>query len=67
MKKQKNDKNIDNNKRIENSFKMKKYKSEYYVTDQNVNYYNVEGYNQKNKKLKVNFVTAAIIYCYNYH
>ncbi len=33
MKKQKNDKNIDNNKRIENSFKMKKYKSEYYVTD----------------------------------
>ncbi len=44
MKKQKDNKNI-NNEKTENFLKMKKCKSDYYVTDQNVNYYEVKDYN----------------------
>ncbi len=66
MKKQ--EKNEINNKEIENSVKMKNHKSDYYITDLNVNFYNIKVYNQKeNKELEVNFVIIAMILCCDYH
>jgi len=75
MKKQEKNKNI-NNEEVENSFKVKKHESDYYVvkefsyhaTNSNINFYDVEVYNQKdNKKLEVNFVTIFIIQCCDCH
>ncbi len=66
MKKQ--EKNEVNNEETENSVKMKNHKSGYYITDLNMNFYNVEVYNQKeNKESEVNFVTITMILCHNCH
>jgi len=43
--KEQEDNKKNNNKRTENSFKVKNYKSSYYAADLNVNYYKVKDYN----------------------
>jgi len=78
VKKQKNDmsKNI-NNDEAENSFKVKKHELSYYVVKEfsyyvvnlNVDFYEVNFYNQENRKSNINFVDTHItmIQCYNCH
>jgi len=78
VKKQDENKNI-NNEKVENSFKVKKYEfdycvmkeSDYYVMNLNINFYEVNVYNQKekNEKSKVNFVviSVAMIQCCDCH
>ena len=74
MKKQEENKNI-NNKEVKNSFKVKKCEfdyhvvkeSDYYVMNSNVNFYEVNFYNQENKKSDINFVTILIIQCCDCH
>jgi len=64
----KQEKNEINNEETENSVKIKNHKSDYYITDLNMNFYDVKVYNQKeNKESEVNFVTTAMISCCNYH
>ena len=64
----KQEENEINNEETENSVKMKNHKSDYYITDLNMNFYDVKVYNQKeNKESEVNFVTTAMISCCNYH
>ena len=66
MKKQ--EKNKINNEETENSVKIKNHKSDYYITDLNINFYDVKVYNQKeNKESEVNFVITAMISCCDYH
>ena len=76
VKKQDENKNI-NNKEVENYLKVKKHEfdyyvvkeSNYYITDLNVNFYDVEDYNQKkeNNELNINFITIFMIHCHNCH
>jgi len=64
----KQEKNEINNEETENSVKTENHKSDYYIANLNMNFYDVEAYNQKeNKELEVNFVTIAMISCCNYH
>ncbi len=66
MKKQ--EKNKINNKEIENSVKTKNHKSDYYIADLNMNFYDIKVYNQKeNEESEVNFVIITIILSCNYH
>jgi len=77
MKKQEKNKNI-NNEEVENSFKVKKYEFDYYVmkefnyyaVNSNINFYEVDVYNQKKKKKsEINFVVISVtmIQCYDCH
>jgi len=69
VKKQDDNKNI-NNEKVKNSFKVKKHESDYYVMKEfdyyimnlNINFYEVNVYNQKKEKekSKVNFVVILI-------
>jgi len=64
----KQEENEVNNEETENSVKMKNHKSGYYIADLNVNFYDIEAYNQKeNKESEVNFVTIAMISCCDCH
>jgi len=73
--KQEENKKMNNNKKMKNSFKVEKLKSDYYVVkesnyyaaDLNVNFYDVEDYNQKeeNNKSNINFMTVSMIHCCN--
>jgi len=75
--KQEENKKMSNNEEIKNSFKVKKSESDYHIvkesnyhiTDSNVNFYNIEDYNQKEKndESDINFVTISMFYCCNYH
>jgi len=64
----KQEKNEINNEETENSVKTENHKSDYYIIDLNMNFYDVKAYNQKeNKESEVNFVTIAMISCHNCH
>ncbi len=64
----KQEKNEINNEETENSVKIKNHRSDYYIADLNVNFYDIKAYNQKeNKESEVNFVIIAMISCCNYH
>jgi len=75
--KQEKNKKMSNNEEMKNSFEVEKLRSDYHivkelnyhVTDLNVNFYDVEDYNQKkeNDKSNINFVAVSIIYCHNCH
>ena len=64
----KQEKNEINNEETENSVKTENHKSDYYIIDLNMNFYDIKVYNQKeNEESEVNFVTIAIISCHNCH
>jgi len=61
----KQEKNEINNEETENSVKIENHESDYHIANLNMNFYDVEAYNQKeNEELEVNFITIAMIsYC----
>jgi len=75
VKKQEDDKNTDNNEKVENFFEMKKHEFDYYVVKEfsyyavnsNINFYKVKFYNHKNKKSEINFMIILMIQCHDCH
>lgn len=56
-----------NNEGTEDSLETEEHGSGYHVADQDVDYYEVKGYNQEAEEPEVNFVTASMVQCRDCH